>query len=211
MWTPLPAGKALQSNNSVPRPAFRGRLRTFSWQLSSRERCVTGSNAAQILCCVPDCHLDPTASAFLPHAASAPHPNHLRDRAAEPFSARKINLALTKQIHSRSFSRAFIALRSFRTPARNSFSKKIEKICKWRNETARVAHLSIWARQSLSSPYQERRTTSRCRARQLSDYTARIVPPMAVIALLMVGLLGDGFMLYALVHWMRDGTQHRDQ
>jgi len=34
---------------------------------------------------------------------------------------------------------------------------------------------------------------------------------MAVIALLMVGLLGDGFMLYALIHWMRDGTQHRDQ
>ncbi len=29
---------------------------------------------------------------------------------------------------------------------------------------------------------------------------------MAVIALLMVGLLGDGFMLYALIHWMRDGT-----
>jgi len=82
----------------VPRPAFRGRLRTFSWQLSSRERCVTGSNAAQILCCVPDCHLDPTASDFLPHAVSAPHPNYLRDRAAEPYSARKINRALTKQI-----------------------------------------------------------------------------------------------------------------
>ena len=31
---------------------------------------------------------------------------------------------------------------------------------------------------------------------------------MAVIALLTVGLLGDGFMLYALIHWMRDGAQH---
>jgi hypothetical protein len=31
---------------------------------------------------------------------------------------------------------------------------------------------------------------------------------MTVIALLTVGLLGDGFMLYALIHWMRDGTRH---
>jgi hypothetical protein len=37
------------------------------------------------------------------------------------------------------------------------------------------------------------------------------MPPMAVIALLTIGLLGDGFMLYVLIHWMRDGTQHRDQ
>ncbi len=29
---------------------------------------------------------------------SVPHPNYLRDRAAEPYSARKINRALTKQI-----------------------------------------------------------------------------------------------------------------
>ncbi|MCU1244028.1 MAG: hypothetical protein JWO71_4754 [Candidatus Acidoferrum typicum] len=32
---------------------------------------------------------------------------------------------------------------------------------------------------------------------------------MAVIALLTVGLLGDGFMLYALIHWIRDDAQHR--
>ncbi len=39
----------------------------------------------------------------------------------------------------------------------------------------------------------------------------RIVPPMAVIALVTVGLLGDGFMLYALFHWMRDGVRNRKQ
>lgn len=112
---------------------------------------------------------------------------------------------------SKRLPHAFIVSCSFLALARKLFQKKIEKTCKPRNETARAAHLSLWARQSLSSPYQERRTASRCRARQLLDYTARIVPPMAVIALLMVGLLGDGFMLYALVHWMRDGAQHRDQ
>jgi len=32
---------------------------------------------------------------------------------------------------------------------------------------------------------------------------------MVVIALVTVGLLGDGFMLYALFHWMRDGARHR--
>jgi hypothetical protein len=37
----------------------------------------------------------------------------------------------------------------------------------------------------------------------------RIVPPMAVIALVTVGLLGDGFMLYALFHWMRDDARRR--
>jgi hypothetical protein len=34
---------------------------------------------------------------------------------------------------------------------------------------------------------------------------------MVVIALLTVGLLGDGFMLYALIHWMRDDVRHRNQ
>jgi hypothetical protein len=192
----------------VPRQILNVFLATqFKWTLCTRRRCRSNFLLR------PCCHLDPTASAFLAHTVSALHSNYLRDRAtaAEPYSARKINRALTKQIHPGSSSVRSLALRSFRTLARNSFSKKIEKTCKWRNETARAAHLSIWARQSLSSPYQERRTTSRCRARQLSDYAARILPPMAVIALLMVGLLGDGFMLYALVHWMRDGTQHRDQ
>jgi hypothetical protein len=37
----------------------------------------------------------------------------------------------------------------------------------------------------------------------------RIVPPMAVIVLVTVGLLGDGFMIYALFHWMRDDARHR--
>jgi hypothetical protein len=32
---------------------------------------------------------------------------------------------------------------------------------------------------------------------------------MAAIALVTVGLLGDGFMLYALFHWMRDDARHR--
>jgi hypothetical protein len=56
--------------------------------------------------------------------------------------------------------------------------------------------------------FQERRIASRCRARQLSGCAARIVPPMTVIALLTVALLGDGFMLYALFHWMRDDAPH---
>jgi hypothetical protein len=34
---------------------------------------------------------------------------------------------------------------------------------------------------------------------------------MAVIALLTVGLLGDGFMLFALIHWMRDDARHRNE
>jgi hypothetical protein len=61
--------------------------------------------------------------------------------------------------------------------------------------------------------FQERRTASRCRALQISDGTARIVPPrivppMTVIALLTLALLGDGFMLYALFQWMRDDARH---
>jgi len=33
---------------------------------------------------------------------------------------------------------------------------------------------------------------------------------MALVALITIGLLGDGFMLYALVHWMRDkGERNR--
>jgi hypothetical protein len=33
---------------------------------------------------------------------------------------------------------------------------------------------------------------------------------MALVALVAVGLLGDGFLLYALFHWMRDeGTRKR--
>jgi len=32
---------------------------------------------------------------------------------------------------------------------------------------------------------------------------------MAVIAFVTVGLLGDGFMLYALFHWMREGVRNR--
>ena len=32
---------------------------------------------------------------------------------------------------------------------------------------------------------------------------------MAKIALVAVGLLGDGFMLYALFHWMRDNLKNR--
>jgi hypothetical protein len=34
---------------------------------------------------------------------------------------------------------------------------------------------------------------------------------MVVIALVAVGLLGDGFMLYALVHWMRETAHNRKQ
>jgi hypothetical protein len=34
---------------------------------------------------------------------------------------------------------------------------------------------------------------------------------MAVIALLTVGLLGDVFMLYVLIHWMRDDARHHHQ
>jgi hypothetical protein len=33
--------------------------------------------------------------------------------------------------------------------------------------------------------------------------------PMAAIALVTLGLLGDGFMLYALFHWMRDNARRR--
>jgi hypothetical protein len=36
-----------------------------------------------------------------------------------------------------------------------------------------------------------------------------MVPPMATIALVTVGLLGDGFMLYALFHWMCEDARHR--
>jgi hypothetical protein len=32
---------------------------------------------------------------------------------------------------------------------------------------------------------------------------------MAAIALVTVGLLGDGFMLYALFQWMRDSVRNR--
>jgi hypothetical protein len=38
-----------------------------------------------------------------------------------------------------------------------------------------------------------------------------MVPPMNVIALVTVALIGDGFMLYALFQWMRDGTRSRNQ
>jgi hypothetical protein len=31
------------------------------------------------------------------------------------------------------------------------------------------------------------------------------------IALVAVGLLGDGFMLYALFQWMRDGVRRRNR
>ena len=34
---------------------------------------------------------------------------------------------------------------------------------------------------------------------------------MHLITLITVGLLGDGFMLYSLVHWMRDDARHRKQ
>ena len=34
---------------------------------------------------------------------------------------------------------------------------------------------------------------------------------MAVIALVAVGLLGDGFMLYVLLHWMHDDARNRHQ
>jgi hypothetical protein len=33
--------------------------------------------------------------------------------------------------------------------------------------------------------------------------------PMAAIALVTLGLLGDGFMIYALFHWMRDNARRR--
>jgi hypothetical protein len=34
---------------------------------------------------------------------------------------------------------------------------------------------------------------------------------MVVIVLVAVGLLGDGFMLYALFHWMRETVHNRKQ
>jgi len=34
---------------------------------------------------------------------------------------------------------------------------------------------------------------------------------MTMIALVMVGLLGDGFMLYVLLHWMHDGGRNRNR
>ena len=34
---------------------------------------------------------------------------------------------------------------------------------------------------------------------------------MAMIAFVTVGLLSDGFMLYVLLHWMRDGARNRNQ
>jgi hypothetical protein len=33
---------------------------------------------------------------------------------------------------------------------------------------------------------------------------------MLMIALIAVGLLGDGFMLYVLLHWMHDGGRNRN-
>jgi hypothetical protein len=33
---------------------------------------------------------------------------------------------------------------------------------------------------------------------------------MLMIALIAVGLLGDGFMLYVLLHWMHDGERNRN-
>jgi hypothetical protein len=54
--------------------------------------------------------------------------------------------------------------------------------------------------------FQERRTR-----RDVVPAKFRTYSPMVVIALLTVGLLGDGFMLYALIHWMRDDVRHRNQ
>jgi hypothetical protein len=59
--------------------------------------------------------------------------------------------------------------------------------------------------------FQERRTALRCRARQVFGLCRQDVPPMAVIAVLTVGLLGDVFMLYALIHWMRDDARNHHQ
>jgi hypothetical protein len=33
---------------------------------------------------------------------------------------------------------------------------------------------------------------------------------MVLLALVTVGLLGDGFMLYALLQWMREDVRHRN-
>ena len=53
--------------------------------------------------------------------------------------------------------------------------------------------------------FQAERTALRCRARQF------LVPQMVLIALVTFGLLGDAFMLYALIHWVRDGGNHRNE
>jgi hypothetical protein len=37
------------------------------------------------------------------------------------------------------------------------------------------------------------------------------VPQMVLIALVAFGLLGDAFMLYTLIHWVRDGGNHRNE
>jgi hypothetical protein len=34
---------------------------------------------------------------------------------------------------------------------------------------------------------------------------------MVPVVLLAFGLLGDGFMLYALLHWMREDVRHRNE
>ena len=34
---------------------------------------------------------------------------------------------------------------------------------------------------------------------------------MVLFALVAVGLLGDGFMLYTLLQWMREDARHRNQ
>jgi hypothetical protein len=91
----------------------------------------------------------------------------------------------------------------------NAFKKTSEKLAPsvTRHTTPRIYYCG---RDILFNVrFQERRTPLRCRARQISDCAARIVPPMTVIALLTVALLGDGFMLYALIHWMRDDAPHR--
>jgi hypothetical protein len=44
---------------------------------------------------------------------------------------------------------------------------------------------------------------------QSFDFCCSDCVTMHVFTLLTVGLLGDGFMLYALIHWMRDDVRHR--
>jgi len=41
-----------------------------------------------------------------------------------------------------------------------------------------------------------------------SGFCRQDVPLMAVIAVLTVSSLGDVFMLYALIHWMRDDARN---
>jgi hypothetical protein len=88
----------------------------------------------------------------------------------------------------------------------NGFKKIYKKNLRLRNRRApqRIYHSG---RDNLFNVrFQERRTALRS-SRPPNRLDGR---SMALMAFVAVGLLGDGFMLYALLHWIRDdGARHR--